>query len=91
MKYYILKINNKIVMYFHFENESTEIKDGMYIDSWYLECEFTDDLNLAFKFTEEELLDTRSRVSDIKNYFKSEDFINDCEIVKNYSFEEIHL
>lgn len=91
MKYYVLKINNKIVRHFHFENENTEIGDGMYIDPWYLVCEFTDDLNLAFKFSEEELSNRHGYVSDIKNYFQGEDFVNDYEIVKNYSFEEIHL
>lgn len=87
MKYYALKINNKFVRKFEVIQDR-EYDGNIDVDMW---CQFTDDLNLAFKFIEEELSNRHGYVSDIKNYFQGEDFINDCEIVKNYSFEEIHL
>ncbi|MGL4425072.1 MAG: hypothetical protein ACRCZ0_08325 [Cetobacterium sp.] len=87
MKYYLLKINGKIVR----KSEIVQYDAG--VDMY---CTFTDDVNLAEKFTSEEVENTLEWgvVHYIKQYLNDFDWINDLknlEAIESYEFVEICL
>ncbi|MGL5458961.1 MAG: hypothetical protein ACRDBY_05050 [Cetobacterium sp.] len=82
MKYYILSINNKMV------RNHTIVQDNSESNMF---CSFTDDVNLAEKYTRKELMNGISEIIELKNYLDDYGYINGSTISEDYDFIEVEL
>ncbi|MGL6185679.1 MAG: hypothetical protein ACRC1T_09905 [Clostridium chrysemydis] len=88
MKYYVLKINNKMVR----KQEITQERDYDGYESVDLWAEFTDDLNLAYKFTHDEFFNNTGDIKYIRMYLEGGyNTVNMKEKIEQYCFEVVDL
>lgn len=87
MKYYALKINNQLVR----KVEIIQDRDYDGAERVDMYCSFTDDLNLACKFTREEMLNNDGGIQYIKMYFDEFETINGFTKIDSYDFVEVEL
>lgn len=82
MKYYILSINNKMV------RKHTIVYDEYESNMF---CSFTDDVNLAEKYTRKELMNGISEVIELKNYLDEYGYYDRVTEIEDYNFIEVEL
>lgn len=76
MKYYILSINNKMV------RKHTIVYDEYESNMF---CSFTDDVNLAEKYTRKELMNGISEVIELKNYLDEYGYFDRVTEIEDYN------
>lgn len=90
MKYYVLKINNKFVRKFEVIQDR-DYDGNIDIDMW---CQFTDDLNLAYKFTYDEFIKNEGDIKHARMYFDdyfATNMVNKDEHIDTYEFIEVNM
>lgn len=86
MKYYVLKINNKMVRKHEISQDwcDGECDVNMF-------CTYTDDINLAEKFTHKEIMENLGDIKYLRTYFNEFEYVDGKTKIEDYDFVEVNL
>lgn len=84
MIYYVLNINGKNIRNFRMDGGGIFSKSMLWV-------EYTDDLNLAYKFTRKEVMESLGDIKNIINYLNTCKEIDGVVEIKDWSLVEVNF
>lgn len=86
MKYYVLKINGRMVRKHDIEQGGD--CDGAYVAMY---CEYTDDINLAEKYTKKEIQSNTGEAMYVITYLTEYSLVDGVVEIEDWEFVEVEL